>query len=143
MGRRDNAAPAAGAQQYPTRPIRWIVPLPPGGPTPRMADGKPDFSGIHHDRGRLAWWSAEDGRLAGAAVGYAIFTSLLGIVRAQLELSGLAYEYLDGQTTDRQARAAPRRFFNLSTGLCHAGRGPGRAQRGRARGPQSCCDAVD
>jgi tripartite-type tricarboxylate transporter receptor subunit TctC len=24
------AAPAAGAQQYPTRPIRWIVPLPPG-----------------------------------------------------------------------------------------------------------------
>jgi tripartite-type tricarboxylate transporter receptor subunit TctC len=24
------ASPAAGAQQYPTRPIRWIVPLPPG-----------------------------------------------------------------------------------------------------------------
>jgi tripartite-type tricarboxylate transporter receptor subunit TctC len=24
------AAPAAGAQQYPARPIRWIVPLPPG-----------------------------------------------------------------------------------------------------------------
>ena len=22
------------------------VPLPPGGPTPRMADGKPDFSGV-------------------------------------------------------------------------------------------------
>src|SRR5688500_11015685 len=35
------------------------VPLPPGGPTPRMADGKPDFSGVYFPgpTGRANAWS--------------------------------------------------------------------------------------
>ena len=34
------------------------------------------------------------------------FTSFLAILRKQLETRGIAYEYLDGKTTDRQARVA-------------------------------------
>ena len=46
---------AAYAQQAPAPPEKQFVdargsvkpvPLPPGGPTPRMADGKPDLSGV-------------------------------------------------------------------------------------------------
>jgi SNF2 family DNA or RNA helicase len=34
------------------------------------------------------------------------FTSFLAILRRQLEERGIVYEYLDGRTTDRQARVA-------------------------------------
>ena len=44
------------------------------------------------------------------------FTSLLALLRARLDAEGLAYEYLDGQTRDREARV--RRFQeNPSCGL--------------------------
>jgi superfamily II DNA or RNA helicase len=38
------------------------------------------------------------------ALVFSQFTSLLGIVRAQLDLQGLAYEYLDGKTSKREER---------------------------------------
>jgi hypothetical protein len=38
------------------------------------------------------------------ALVFSQFTSLLGIVRTQLELQGLAYEYLDGKTSKREDR---------------------------------------
>jgi SNF2 family DNA or RNA helicase len=44
------------------------------------------------------------------ALVFSQFTSLLGIVRDRLECSGAVYEYLDGDTRDRQARV--ERFQN-------------------------------
>ncbi|MCB1055571.1 MAG: DEAD/DEAH box helicase, partial [Acidobacteria bacterium] len=44
------------------------------------------------------------------ALVFSQFTSLLAIVRQRLEHAGLEYEYLDGQTRDRQARV--ERFQN-------------------------------
>src|SRR5258708_32263591 len=38
------------------------------------------------------------------ALGFSQFTSLLRIVRNHLDADGIAYEYLDGATRDRQAR---------------------------------------
>jgi SNF2 family DNA or RNA helicase len=44
------------------------------------------------------------------ALVFSQFTSLLAIVRSRLDSQGLAYEYLDGTTRDRQARV--ERFQN-------------------------------
>ncbi|MBZ5520877.1 MAG: DEAD/DEAH box helicase [Acidobacteriia bacterium] len=44
------------------------------------------------------------------ALVFSQFTSLLSIVRSRLDASGIAYEYLDGQTRDRQQRV--ERFQN-------------------------------
>jgi len=38
------------------------------------------------------------------ALVFSQFTSMLGIVRLRLDAAGIVYEYLDGSTTDRQAR---------------------------------------
>jgi len=46
------------------------------------------------------------------ALVFSQFTSLLAIVREQLDERGIVYEYLDGQTQDRQARV--ERFQNQS-----------------------------
>jgi SNF2 family DNA or RNA helicase len=43
----------------------------------------------------------EDGR---KILVFSQFTSLLALLRARLEASGITYEYLDGQTRDRQSR---------------------------------------
>jgi SNF2 family DNA or RNA helicase len=66
------------------------------------------------DQGRLADSSSKLDVLAlqieeAAAEGHKVlvfsqFTALLAIVRQRLEAEGIMYEYLDGKTTDRQAR---------------------------------------
>jgi len=51
--------PPAGKQFIEARGSVRPVPLPPGGPTPRMADGKPDFSGVYFPgpTGRATSWT--------------------------------------------------------------------------------------
>lgn len=89
---------------------------------------KPDFSGIHHDRGRLAWWSAEDGRLEQTLElpwyprwidttpdgSHAVVNGSLGWAVVDLETRSIVGEPIDadpllGDTEpDGQVRVSPR-----------------------------------